>query len=149
MATDSPNPDDSIDLPTGDRPEPASLTPDIPRDEILTHVEVPMHMPEGVRQLNAVVAHPETRRTIRHMVVIDHDDATVKERIVGLIGDREVWSETRDGLSYVGSDLIRAAPDEVLSIEEYVETIGFDQPSWRLGVGFLDKLESQNAGVPW
>lgn len=106
-------------------------------EHILEHIEVPYGSPEGVRQVNAVIHHPESGRRVRREVVYDSNEKTATETDVGLKDGEKLWERDETGIRWCSAGLVYVeALGEAMKLEDYVDLRAFDEATYRLGPGF-------------
>lgn len=137
MATHNPNPDSSIDLRL-------TLGP-VDDDDVVKHVESPIELPGGVRQVNATISHPPSGRMIRRMILYDPDEERATDTEVGLVDGEEVYQREAGKIRYLSAGLVYVdGLSEAMPLEDYASMAGFDEPGYRLGPGFESAVRECN-----
>lgn len=119
------------------------VDPVVDEDEILKNIEVPYgHIPDSVKQVNAVVTHPESGRCVRRMIVRDGENEVVYDTEVGLVDGDEVYHLERGWAEYTreSGKVHVPALDEAMTVERFARLVGFDRPGRKLGSGFEEAI---------
>lgn len=131
-----------------ERDRQTTIDPAMPdAEDVLKNVEVPYgNTPDGVKQVNAVVSHPESGRRVRRMVVRDDNEQAVYDTEVGLVDGQEVFHIERGWAEYTDEpDMVYVpALDESMTITRYARLVGFDRPERKLGLGFDEGVRKQD-----